>query len=116
MSGGGLVRRFPVLAIRDFRLLFAERLVAPASVGFSMVGVSFAVLRATGSVTDLSYVLAAQIAPALVFALVGGVALGLVEGFAAQFMPVSWTLVIEFVLFVLVLIIFPRGVFAFTRS
>ena len=74
MSGGGLVRRFPVLAIRDFRLLLAERLVAPASVGFSMVGVSFAVLRATGSVTDLSYVLAAQIAPALIFALVGGVA------------------------------------------
>src|SRR5580700_3988825 len=74
MSRGGLVRRFPVLAIRDFRLLLAERLVAPASVGFSMVGVSFAVLRATGSVTDLSYVLAAQIAPALVFALVGGVA------------------------------------------
>ncbi len=49
-------------------------------------------------------------------ALVGGVALGLVEGFAAQFMPVSWTLVIEFVLFVVVLIIFPRGVFAFKRS
>src|SRR5579859_5388536 len=74
MARGGLVRRFPVLAIRDFRLLFAERLLAPASVGFSMVGVSFAVLRATGSATDLSYVLAAQIAPALVFALVGGVA------------------------------------------
>jgi predicted MFS family arabinose efflux permease len=74
MSRGGLVRRFPVLAIRDFRLLFAERLLAPASVGFSMVGVSFAVLRATGSATDLSYVLAAQIAPALVFALIGGVA------------------------------------------
>jgi len=49
-------------------------------------------------------------------ALVGGVALGLVEGFAAQFMPVSWTLVIEFVLFVAVLIIFPRGIFAFTRA
>src|SRR5580704_1688960 len=74
MSRGRLVRRFPVLAIRDFRLLLAERLLAPASVGFSMVGVSFAVLRATGSATDLSYVLAAQIAPALVFALVGGVA------------------------------------------
>jgi predicted MFS family arabinose efflux permease len=74
MSWGGLVRRFPVLAIRDFRLLLAERLLAPASVGFSMVGVSFAVLRATGSATDLSYVLAAQIAPALVFALIGGVA------------------------------------------
>ena len=74
MSRGGLVRRFPVLAIRDFRLLLAERLIAPASVGFSMVGVSFAVLRATGSATYLSYVLAAQIAPALVFALLGGVA------------------------------------------
>jgi branched-subunit amino acid ABC-type transport system permease component len=49
-------------------------------------------------------------------ALLGGVALGLVEGFAGQFMPVSWTLVIEFVLFVVVLIIFPRGVFAFTRT
>jgi predicted MFS family arabinose efflux permease len=74
MSRGGLVRRFPVLAIRDFRLLLAERLLAPASVGFSMVGVSFAVLRVTDSATDLSYVLAAQIAPALVFALIGGVA------------------------------------------
>jgi predicted MFS family arabinose efflux permease len=74
MSRGGLARRFPVLAIRDFRLLLADRLIAPASVGFSMVGVSFAVLRATNSATDLSYVLAAQIAPALVFALIGGVA------------------------------------------
>jgi predicted MFS family arabinose efflux permease len=67
-------RRFPVLAIRDFRLLLADRLIAPAAVGFSMVGVSFAVLASTGSATDLSYVLAAQIAPTLVFALVGGVA------------------------------------------
>jgi predicted MFS family arabinose efflux permease len=74
MSRGRLVRRFPVLAIRDFRLLLAERLIAPASFGFSMVGVSFAVLRITNSATDLSYVLAAQIAPALVFALIGGVA------------------------------------------
>jgi len=72
--GRGLVRRFPVLAIRDFRLLLAERLIAPASVGFSMVGVSFAVLNATGSSSDLSFVLAAQIAPMLVFALIGGVA------------------------------------------
>jgi MFS family permease len=74
MSRGGLTRRFPVLAIRDFRLLLADRLLAPASAGFSMVGVSFAVLNLTGSPADLSYVLAAQIAPALVFALVGGVA------------------------------------------
>lgn len=67
-------RRFPVLAIRDFRLLLADRLLAPASVGFSMVGASFAVLNITGSSADLSYVLAAQIAPMLVFSLVGGVA------------------------------------------
>jgi MFS family permease len=74
MSWGGLLRRFPVLGIRDFRLLLADRLIAPASVGFSIVGVSFAVLKATNSATDLSYVLAAQIAPSLVFALIGGVA------------------------------------------
>jgi MFS family permease len=74
MSRGWLVRRFPVLGIRDFRLLLADRLIAPASVGFSLVGVSFAVLKATNSATDLSYVLAAQIAPSLVFALIGGVA------------------------------------------
>jgi len=74
MSRGGLTRRFPVLAIRDFRLLLADRLLAPASAGFSMVGVSFAVLALTGSSADLSYVLAAQIAPSLVFALIGGVA------------------------------------------
>ena len=74
MPPDGLVRRYPVLAIRDFRLLLADRLIAPASAGFSLVGVSFAVLRATNSATDLSYVLAAQIAPALIFALIGGVA------------------------------------------
>jgi MFS family permease len=68
------LRRFPVLGIRDFRLLLADRLIAPMSVGFSMVGVSFAVLKATNSATDLSYVLAAQIAPSLVFVLIGGVA------------------------------------------
>lgn len=49
-------------------------------------------------------------------ALLGGVALGLVEGAATPFMPVSWTAVIEFVLFVAALVLFPRGVFAFTRS
>jgi predicted MFS family arabinose efflux permease len=74
MSPRGLIRRFPVLAIRDFRLLLADRLIAPASIGFSLVGVSFAVLKATNSASDLSYVLAAQIAPSLIFALIGGVA------------------------------------------
>ena len=75
-----LARRFPVLAHRDFRLLLADRLVAPGAFAFSMVGVSFAVLDATGSTADLSYVLAAQILPSLVFALVGGV-------FADRFAP-----------------------------
>jgi MFS family permease len=69
-----VTRRLPVLGVRDFRLLLADRVVAPASFAFSMVGVSFAVLDQThGSTSELSYVLAAQIAPALIFALVGGV-------------------------------------------
>jgi predicted MFS family arabinose efflux permease len=62
-----------VLAIPAFRLLLIDRLLAPFSVGFSMVGVSFAVLNVTGSTADLSYVLAAQVAPMLVFTLVSGV-------------------------------------------
>src|SRR5260370_7119750 len=72
MFGCGLVRRFPVLGYRDFRLLLADRLLASFAFAFSLVGVSFAVLYATGSTADLSYVLAAQIAPSLVFPLAGG--------------------------------------------
>src|SRR5205809_953468 len=73
-----LLRRFPVLAIRDFRYLLADRLLAPAAFGFSLVGVPLAVLYATGSTASLSYVLAAQIAPSLVFTQMGGaVAAGL---------------------------------------
>jgi len=45
-------------------------------------------------------------------ALMGGVALGLLEGVITPFVPVSWTLVIEFTLFVAVLIVFPDGIFA----
>src|ERR1700729_3064602 len=73
MFARALVRRFPVLAYRDFRLLLADRLLAPAAFAFSLVGGSFAVLYETGSTADLSYVLAAQIAPALLFTVVGGV-------------------------------------------
>jgi MFS family permease len=68
-----LAARFPVLANRNFRLLLADRLMAPLAATFSLVGVSFAVLAATDSTADLSYVIAAQAAPALVFLLVGGV-------------------------------------------
>ena len=73
MPARALASRFPVLALRDFRLLLADRLLAPGAFAFSMVGVAFAVLDATGSTADLSYVLAAQIAPSLVFTLIGGV-------------------------------------------
>src|SRR5580692_1586305 len=76
----GWARRYPVLAIRDFRLLLVDRLLAPFSIGFSLVGVSFAVLKVTGSTADLSYVIAAQTAPMLVFSLVSGV-------FADRFRP-----------------------------
>ena len=69
----GALRRFPVLGIRDFQLLLADRLLAPAAYAFSLVGVSFAVLHATGSTFDLSLVLAAQILPSLIFTLAGGV-------------------------------------------
>ncbi|MGE5290382.1 MAG: MFS transporter [Micromonosporaceae bacterium] len=73
MSWRALGRHLPVLEIRNFRLLLADRLLAPAAMAFSLVGVSFAVLNATGSTAALSYVLAAQIAPSLVFTLIGGV-------------------------------------------
>ena len=49
-------------------------------------------------------------------ALLGGIALGLLEGLVTPFIPVSWTLVIEFALFVVVLIVFPAGIFAQRRS
>ena len=49
-------------------------------------------------------------------ALLGGIALGLVEGLATPFMPVSWTPIIEFALFVVVLLAFPRGIFVLSRA
>src|SRR5260370_919461 len=73
MPRRALAERFPALAHRDFRLLLADRLLAPAAFAFSLVGVAFAVLDSTGSTADLSYVLAAQVAPALAFTLIGGV-------------------------------------------
>ena len=85
MFARAVVRRFPVLGYRDFRLLLADRLLAPAAFAFSLVGVSFAVLYATGSTADLSYVLAAQIAPSLVFTLIGGV--------IADRVPPQWVIV-----------------------
>jgi MFS family permease len=65
---------FGVLRYRDFRILLADRLLAPLAYSFSAVGVSFAVLDVTGSTADLSYVLAAQMVPSVLFMLFGGVA------------------------------------------
>ncbi len=93
-----LTRRFPVLSNRNFRLLLADRLLAPMAFSFSLVGVSFAVLSVTttaahpsGSTSDLSYVLAAQIAPSLVFLLIGGV---IADRIAPQFVIVAANLMI----------------------
>lgn len=46
-------------------------------------------------------------------ALLGGILLGLIEGGVAPFVNVSWTPVIEFSLFVIILIAYPRGLFRF---
>jgi len=44
-------------------------------------------------------------------ALVGGLILGLLEGIVPAFLPISWVPVIEFVLFILILIVKPTGLF-----
>jgi branched-chain amino acid transport system permease protein len=49
-------------------------------------------------------------------ALLGGIALGLIEGMATPFMPVSWIPIIEFGLFVFCLIAFPRGIFSLSKA
>jgi len=48
-------------------------------------------------------------------ALFGGIILGLIEGSVAPFIEVSWTNVIEFVIFVLILLFFPTGLFGGRR-
>ena len=101
--------------------------VLAASVGFgvALAGVSGVLIGTLFPFTVLSgdgYQLKGFIVTVLgglgnpVGALIGGVALGLLEGLVAPFVPVSWTLVIEFTLFVLVLIAFPGGVFASRRG
>ncbi len=42
-------------------------------------------------------------------ALVGGIVLGLLEGVATVFIPVSWVPVLEYVMFVLILLVRPSG-------
>jgi predicted MFS family arabinose efflux permease len=61
-----------VLRHPEFRLVLIERLLSTSATGISTVALSFAVL-AVADATSLSYVLAAQLAPMLVFTLVGGI-------------------------------------------
>lgn len=44
-------------------------------------------------------------------ALVGGILLGLLEGVATVFMPIGWVPVFEYVIFVLILLVRPTGLF-----
>lgn len=44
-------------------------------------------------------------------ALLGGVILGLIEGMVPVFMDTSWTPVLEFVLFIVILLVMPQGLF-----
>ena len=48
-------------------------------------------------------------------ALIGGLILGLLEGLVSVFLPVNWTPVIEFGLFVLILLVRPSGLFGARR-
>ncbi len=100
-------------------------LAASVGVGVALAGVSGVLIGTLFPFTVLSgdgYQLKGFIVTVLgglgnpVGALIGGVALGLLEGLVAPFVPVSWTLVIEFTLFVVVLIAFPGGVFASRRG
>ena len=44
-------------------------------------------------------------------ALVGGIILGVIEGIAPAFMKASWTPVLEFGLFIVILLFLPNGLF-----
>jgi branched-subunit amino acid ABC-type transport system permease component len=44
-------------------------------------------------------------------ALAGGLILGALEGLIPAFMPITWAPVIEFVLFIIILLVWPNGIF-----
>jgi branched-subunit amino acid ABC-type transport system permease component len=100
-------------------------LAVSVGIGVALAGVSGALIATLFPFTLLSgdaYQLKSFLVTVLgglgnpVGALMGGVALGLLEGLVTPFVPVSWTLVIEFALFVAVLIAFPAGIFKARRG
>ncbi len=48
-------------------------------------------------------------------ALAGGLILGLIEGLIPAFLPVTWVPVIEFILFIIILLFLPKGIFGVKR-
>ena len=72
-SPSTLSARLGPLAEREFRLLFAGRVVSLAGSAIAPIAIAFAVLDLTGSASDLGLVLAAGWMPQIVFILVGGV-------------------------------------------
>jgi MFS family permease len=66
-AAGGALRE------REFRLLLSGQAASYLGSGLVPVALAFAVLDLTGSAASLGYVLAAGLAPMVVFALVGGV-------------------------------------------
>jgi MFS family permease len=69
------VRRIPLGALqeREFRLFFTGQMVSLLGDAVTPFALTWAVLDLTGSARDLGFVLAAKIAPLVVFLLVGGV-------------------------------------------
>src|SRR3990172_10792001 len=68
-----LAVRLGPLAEREFRLLFAGRVVSLAGSAIAPIPLPFSLLDLTGSASDLGIVLAAGWMPQIVFILVGGV-------------------------------------------
>ena len=69
------MRRIPLGALqeREFRLFFTGQMVSLLGDAVTPFALAWAVLDLTGSARDLGFVLAAKIAPLVVFLLVGGV-------------------------------------------
>lgn len=69
----GLRAQLGVLRSRPFRLLFSAQFISRTGDTFTTVALPFAVLRLTGSVADVGFVLAARTLPLAVLVLFGGV-------------------------------------------
>jgi MFS family permease len=60
------------MRIRDFRLLFLGRTISTVGNAFTSVALAFGILDATGSVRDVGFVLASQLAATVLMLLFGG--------------------------------------------